>query len=563
MATIKGKTLFFTTSPRTPQRFIPEIQLLSERMPGRKWDKESQLEYMYILIDQDFYQGSKTLNDPALSARDRINRAPKALGFIDLSPTIKLTPAGKALIESRHKEEPLLRQLLKFQLPSPFHKLPNGREIDFWVKPYLEILRLVRDFGSITFDEVQLFGMQITDYRKYDKIVEKIKSFRKAKALNTRSYKRFFAESAEREIREIYSEEFESGDMHVRESSETTAKKFIDTKKSNLRDYTDACFRYLRATSLVSISQSGRSLSIAFAKEKEVDFILETVDRNPVYVDDANRYKRYLFDNESPRLYSDNRENLLDIIWHLDRTIDCQSLSLVELKDLQYDLIDSKKKSILAAQSTEIKDYRQFDDIIDVFKRITLRNSYYDQPLMFEWNTWRAMTMIDGGSIRANLNFDDLGEPLSTASGNKADIECDYGSFMLNVEVTLQSGQKQYDNEGEPVARHVGKTKQATGKETYCFFIAPTISAATIAHFYVFQATNIRHYGGRVNIIPLELATFVKMVIDSKQASYVPEPRHIEALALEARRLAGCCSDELDWFNCVRDSALNWLSPAM
>ena len=28
MAKIKGKTLFFTTSPRTPQKMIPEIALL-------------------------------------------------------------------------------------------------------------------------------------------------------------------------------------------------------------------------------------------------------------------------------------------------------------------------------------------------------------------------------------------------------------------------------------------------------------------------------------------------------------------------------------------------------
>ena len=43
---------------------------------------------------------------------------------------------------------------------------------------------------------------------------------------------------------------------------------------------------------------------------------------------------------------------------------------------------------------------------------------------MFEYNTWRAMTMLDGGNIKGNFKFDDIGQPLSTASGNMPDIEC-------------------------------------------------------------------------------------------------------------------------------------------
>lgn len=55
------------------------------------------------------------------------------------------------------------------------------------------------------------------------------------------------------------------------------------------------------------------------------------------------------------------------------------------------------------------------------------------------------MTMLDGGNIKANLKFDDFGNPMSTAQGNMADIVCDYEDFGLTVEVTMQSGQKQYE----------------------------------------------------------------------------------------------------------------------
>lgn len=94
---------------------------------------------------------------------------------------------------------------------------------------------------------------------------------------------------------------------------------------------------------------------------------------------------------------------------------------------------------------------------------------YYDAPLMLEYNTWRAMTMLDGGNIKGNFKFDDVGQPLSTASGNMPDIECDYDDFVLSVEVTMQQGQRQYESEGEPVARHYGQMKKRTGKEAYWF----------------------------------------------------------------------------------------------
>lgn len=73
--------------------------------------------------------------------------------------------------------------------------------------------------------------------------------------------------------------------------------------------------------------------------------------------------------------------------------------------------------------------------------------------------------MLDGGNIKGNFKFDDVGQPLSTASGNMPDIECDYDDFVLSVEVTMQQGQRQYESEGEPVARHYGQMKSGREKK--------------------------------------------------------------------------------------------------
>ena len=178
---------------------------------------------------------------------------------------------------------------------------------------------------------------------------------------------------------------------------------------------------------------------------------------------------------------------------------------------------------------------------------------------MFEWNVWRAMTMLDGGNIRANLKFDDFGNPMATAQGNMADIVCEYDNFNLIVEVTTASGQRQYETEGEPVARHLGKTKKTTGRDTYCLFIAPSINQACIAHFFVLQQMNLDFYGGKSTIIPMELSVFRKMVEDSYNASYTPNPSQVQSFFLYAEEVAKEALNETDWYEKVKDRALHWL----
>ena len=131
MANISSQLLFLTTSPRTPEKMIAEIGLLIDNFNGKVWDTDTQTAFMSVLSEADFYHG-EGLNDPAFSARDRINRAPKSLGFVTLSPTIQLTPAGEQLLTAERKDEVFLRQMLKFQLPSPYH-IPTVKAASFCV----------------------------------------------------------------------------------------------------------------------------------------------------------------------------------------------------------------------------------------------------------------------------------------------------------------------------------------------------------------------------------------------------------------------------------------------
>lgn len=556
-----NRMLFFTTSPRTPFKMIPEIELLGNNFSGQKWNKATQDGFIELLANEGFFNGKGSKDNLDFSARDRINRAPKALGFVSLSPTISLTEAGNLFVTSKRKEEILLRQLLKFQLPSPFHTEATQGNTDFWIKPYLEILRLIYHFGTLSFDEVMLFGLQMTSYKMFDDVVKMIDEFRINKSKHQGKYKQFKADIQEDIILKLFDEEINKGQIKTRESNEKSIKKFVATKASNMRDYTDACFRYLRSTGVVNISQRCRSLSISKDKIPDVEFILSTIDRNPIFIDDEEKYTEILYDSTLPILYTDNENVLSDKLTEYTEMSISQisELSLNAKKEILFEAIEDKKQDILNKQIVNIKDYQQYDDIMSTFDDIEQKN-VLDIPLMLEWNTWRAMTMLDGGTIKANLKFDDNGLPMSTAQGNMADIFCDYEDYGLTVEVTTAGGQKQYEMESEPVSRHLAKYKKETGKEAYCLFIAPKINEACIAHFFMLHKMNIAFYGGKSVIVPIDITTFRKMLTDSYKADYQPNPKQVKSLFDYSLEIAQKVDNEVDWYSKVKEKALNWLS---
>ena len=565
MARIDNKALFFTTSPRTPAKMIPEIRLLHELFEGRKWNSTTQEEFIDSLAQSDFFEGTGSPTDKAFSARDRINRAPKALGFVDLKPHIALTEAGRALISGKRPQEIFLRQLLKFQLPSPYHIENRAIEGTFYVRPYLEIMRLVRELEFITFDELKIFAVQLTDYRKFDEVKAAILAFRVEKEAHKGEYKRFVNEVWTDAVMSIYSDNISEGRTRTRETTDASLKKFVTTKKSNLRDYADACFRYLRYTGIISIAHRSRTITFFPDKLQEVDYILSTVERKPVFVDDETAYKAHLFSATQPALYVDIKENIVDTLMRISEFTrrELINLPIEELKDLRDGILQERKEAVITEQVEKIKSYSLYSEIMDTYNEI-ISDDIFDAPLMLEYNTWRAMTMLDGGDIKGNFKFDDLGQPLSTAGGNMPDIECDYDDFVLSVEVTMQSGQRQYETEGEPVARHYGQMKSRTGKNAYCLFIAPTINPAALSHFYALNQINIGYYGGKAQIIPLELDQFMRLVDTAynyqNDQRKRPNPHDVQHFLNSAIEQVANSTNETEWSERIQDCIDQWLA---
>ena len=306
----------------------------------------------------DFIEEMEDLNDDW-----PYSLAPYHLGFVEVDFCIELTPAGQKLLISRRPDEVFLRQMLKFQVPSPYHK-PTDKAAEFCVKPYLEMLRLVSTMRTLKFDELQIFGMQLTDYHDFNKIVRKIEKFRVDKAKHTGSYRKFKTEYLNKELKKIYRDRIFRSEIKTRESNDASLANFLDTQSSNMRDYADACFRYLRATGLVKVSHVGKSLSIVPERIAEVDYILKTVDRNPRYVEDQAAYTAYLGNATLPKLLTDDRMMLIQKIREEFPSVEFTAkATLDDLKDLLANLLEQRKQKSITEQVTEIKDYRQYDEI--------------------------------------------------------------------------------------------------------------------------------------------------------------------------------------------------------
>lgn len=555
----KTKALFGFTSPRTIEKIIPEIQILCQNFEGQKWsgNEDLQAAFFQTLFDSEFYEGEKFPTDPALAARDRMARAPKAFGFVDLQPEVKLTHAGELLLSEKRLDELFTRQLLKFQLPSPYHT--QSRTVDFAVRPYLELIRLIKDLGSLSKTEIALFFSQLTNFNKYDEIVEKILKFRRESKKYKGSRKMYVNACFENEILEIFKDEVVSKKLKTRESSDTSLKKFIKTKRANMKDYADAFVRYIRATELVTFQKRTFRLIISPQKLDEVDYLLSTVSRKPFAFKSPKEFKEYIFNPFTLSLLSDNKELLIAKLKTLGLTEIDETLNIENLKDIFDDLKLTVKAKNIEEKKRELKDYKELPDIIEVFEQIK-KKDIPDPPLFLEWNVWRSFVMLNYAKrIDGNFIMDIDGMPLNTAPGNMADLEIEFDDFGIIGEVTLSSGATQFKMEGDSVPRHFGNALRKFEKDTYCIFIAPNIHEGCLAHFFNLNRFNTKHYGGKTKIIPLSLNKFIEFV-NIGVSNKFSDPNKLKNWLENQWVLNQTIEDEEEWKSEIEKNILKWAS---
>lgn len=100
------------------------------------------------------------------------------------------------------------------------------------MRPYLEVLRLIYDLEYLTFDELKIFAVQITDYHKYEEVKDKILNFRKDKELHRGQYKRFVNDVWANAVLEIHNDRIAEGRTRTRETRDASINTFVKTQKA-------------------------------------------------------------------------------------------------------------------------------------------------------------------------------------------------------------------------------------------------------------------------------------------------------------------------------------------
>lgn len=570
MAVFGERFLLGFTSPRNPYLISKYIKVIEENdLDNMPYNSKFQ-EKFYDVLSKNQVAGEEAGNakDKALAGRDKLTRMPQALGFFitQSKKNFRVTEAGKLLSNDGLFEDVLLHQMLKYQLPSRLHKEKESNRGYFRIKPFLELLRLINQLEYLTYNELLIFGMTLTDYRKFDNTVENIKEYRirRAGVKKRKESLRIFDYNVQvEEFKELYKDILETGNLGTRESVTETPEEYMKKKVKNWKDYTDSYFRLLHASGLVVYTQ-GRSLSINLDRQDEVDYILENVSREIMSTDVSRKqFDEYISNPFQPVLKNDNRENLIRKLSDFgiaanegDSTYDLKIELSRHRLELKSQIVTQQKENLKRRNENDIKD------ILSAFSAIKNQEIQPSsmRPTMFEWNVWRAMAMINHGDVQGNFIVDDSGMPVSTASGGQSDIVGDYGDFKIGIEVTLSSGKKQYEMEGEPVSRHIGEMQKE--KPSFGIFIAETLNESVIHHFFTLSHQNSKIYNGIVDIIPMNTETFIDFFVRATQKDIQPSDLFsIHQFSTEYSRQAlldGKTED--DWHQVVLDKAFEVVS---
>lgn len=577
VATNKSRAWFFPTSPRSPYKIQGELRLL-KRLEGSAWNKETQIEFAHLLQSYPDFDGNISPSDPAFSARDRATRAPRLLGFVHFPKrasggNLRFTEVGNAFINARDEEQILIfqRQLAKVQFFSPLHKTGGFEKMS--VRPLMVMIKFLLELETMSKEEVALFAATLTDHREFMNRLKAVREYRlRLKELPARERKIYRKDFALNWVAEIYSEDIDVGNTRLREGG----GNFLRTKYQTLRDYADSTIRYLRSTGLFTINPHGQRLTLLHASIDDAKFLLERYGMGPsdyscLAYDDY--IEQYLGNPSLPEIRKDDpvrqAEDISRMIGHLS-TYDPRNAS--ELSQSYQQASSNLEKLQVIGQMeqqlgriqirNEARTIRQdftasLKNIKSCYQEIASRQSeILDKPLMYEWNTWRAMVLInDAVNVQGNFAADPDGNPVTTAGGGKPDILVEYASFWLNVEVTLSSGVRQYEMEGEPISRHLGdlqkeRVESGDTRPVFGIFVAETIPDTVIGHLITLARFINQRARGPIRIIPMKRTVFELFMESALQHPHfnhrVLKKFFDDAFSLEALRMG-----ELDWMSYI------------
>jgi len=539
-----------STTVRNPERLRNFLRVLKQ-LEGQPFDKNNQKKYQILLIKERLYIPNnippefkkyyedptieipydeakkifyyKNYEDPPMRGRQSVNPLNK-LGFAIAREgygEIKITELGNKFLSSDYDiGEIFFRSLLKLQFPNPLSDEFKEKE-GFNIMPFIATMHLIdrvnRKFYNertkkkgLSRVEFSVFVPTLIRFDQIDEYVEKILKYREEK--DKKKYIRNF-------IEDFYGTE-----------------NLPDKKINNLFDYGDNTMRYFRLTRFFKISMdpTGKHwrIDLELSREVEIKQLLDIYTGEALKFNSNEEYLNYISDIKKPSLPWERRDKLEKIASSLKEkiyyileesrlktteedkeilSVDIKTLSEEEIKKHISNLRSLNIQIKERIQKIELKDnVEKIKEIISILQDDKKIKKY--EPEQFEKLVTEALKILnDEISIKPNYPVDDDGEPISHSPGNKPDIECYYSTFNAICEVTLNTSNHQWMEEGQPVMRHLRDFEnQNSNKDALCIFIAPKIHRDTYSQFWI----SVKHEydGSKQKIVPMTTKQFAALL---------------------------------------------------
>ncbi|MDN5346128.1 MAG: hypothetical protein PWQ73_632 [Petrotoga sp.] len=540
-----------STTVRNPERLRGFLKVLKQlEVEGEDFTKKNQAKYQILLIKNRLYEPNnipqkyqkyyddptleipfsvakdifeyQKYEDPPMRGRQSVNPLNK-LGFAIAREgygPIKITDLGNLFLKGDYDIGFIFfKSLLKLQFPNPWSK-DFSEKHGFNIVPFIATLRLIRDLNrrsnvkGLSRDEFCLFIPTLINAEHIDEQIKYILAYRKITGKENR--RKFIVK---------FTEEFY-------EILDVPEKKI-----NNLFDYGDNTMRYFRLTRYFRIETDPLGyhwrIDLEPSRMSEIEQLLSIYDGTAFKFKDISEYLDYISDINKPILPWEKLDNLKNIALNIKKLIintlekEGITLSKEEVKILKID-INSLDKASLEKHISNLRELnrnlnlyikkRQLLGNIDKIKEIIeiLENQRLlrrIEPETFEKIITEALKIInDELLIKPNYPMDDEGEPLTHAPGNKPDIECYYETFKAICEVTLNTSNSQWVQEGQPVMRHLRDFEKVNdfNDNIYCIFVAPKIHRDTYSQFWI--SVKYEYDGRPQKIIPLTAKQFALLL---------------------------------------------------
>jgi hypothetical protein len=586
-----------STTVRTPERLRDFLAVL-KNLEGQQFSKNNQIKYQVLLIREKVYKPlnippnfrkyyekpelqmpykiakeifyTQNYKDPPMRGRQSVNPLNK-LGFSIAREgygPIKITSLGNLFLKGDYDIGFIFfKSLLKLQFPNPW-SIDFSKKEGFNIMPFVAVLHLLHRLNQrdqikgLSKEEFCLFVPTLINANKIDEQIEKIQKFRKLKG---KKEKRKYILS--------FSKQFYK-------TTQISQKKI-----NNLFDYGDNIMRYFRLTRYFRVETDvlGRywRFDLEPTRLMEIEQIIKRYNGEALTFKNIKEYLQYISDINQPELPWEKLGNLQKIAFSLNGIIkNFIEKWKIKLEPEEAKLLESDIKSFDRGKLVKyIEDLRELNlnlrlilkkkglvgnidkirEIIKILKYPKLLKQL--EPHQFEKLLTEALRVLnDELLIKPNYPVDDEGEPISHSPGNKPDIECYYSNFKAICEVTLNTSNLQWVQEGQPVMRHLRDFENQHGfKDTFCIFIAPRIHTDTYSQFWV--SVKYEYNGKPQRIIPLTTQQFI--ILLKKLLNYIEEGKKFnnkelyilyEKLVKETQNV----NSFSDWANKIPQILKNW-----